>query len=44
MVYIVIHTGNVSDNGDTPKLEILHLKLQNFSEKCENIKSAYFIP
>ena len=28
----------------TRKLEILHLKLKNFSEKFENIKSAYFIP
>ena len=32
-----------SANNGTQKLEILHLKFQNLSEKFENIKSTYFI-
>ena len=40
--HIVIQ--NESNNGDiTRKLEILQLKLQNHSEKCEYIKRTYFI-
>ena len=43
VVHIAIH--NRSNNGDIPRsIEILHLKLQNLSEKCKNIKSTYFMP
>ena len=39
-VHAVIHNG--ANNGDIYRsFKILHLKLQNISEKYENIKSAY---
>ena len=37
VVHIVIHNGG---NNSDQKLEILHSKLQNLSEKYENIKST----
>ena len=42
VLHIVINNG--SNNSEIQKLKILHLKLQNLSEKCVNIQSTYFIP
>ena len=42
VVHIVIHNG--SNNDDIQKkLEMLHSKLQNLSEKRKNVKSTYSI-
>ena len=41
VVHVVIH--NSGSLKHTQKLEILHSKLQNLSEKYENIKSTFSI-
>ena len=41
VVHMVIH--NSGSLKHTQKLEILDSKLQNLSEKCENIKSTFSI-